>query len=560
LRVRNTERHDVMMNNKINVTINGQTVAVEKRTTLAELASEFAHGCKYPILAALVDNELFELRKPLISDCTVRFVDASDKEAYRTYQRSAVFLMLYAAKSVLGKNTRITIQHSINKNFYCEIQGQTVPQSKLDEIEQKMREAAAADLPIEKKSLTVEEAAAIAAGFGLEDKLLNFRYKRTANVNFYKLDWFYDYFYGAMAPSTGCITKFGLKAVDAGFLLLFPKRTNPDELSEVKRPEALTQVLHESKKWAKIHGIDTVGALNEKLTNGQRGNVIRITEALQEKRIANIADEINERGARLVLIAGPSSSGKTTFAERLSVQLRVNGLVPHVLSMDHYYLSRSQIPPDEFGEPDFEALSAIDVPQFTHDLDLLLKGETVEIPNFNFLTGSREYKGHFITLSENDVLVVEGIHGLNGAISDHIPPQEKYKIFISALTQLNLDDHNRIPTSDTRLMRRIVRDARTRGADAKRTFEMWPSVARGEERNIFPFQELADAVFNSALVYEMCVLKTYAEPLLFKINKSDPVYVEAKRLLKFLDCFIGIPDFEVPNNSLLREFIGGSVF
>ena len=548
------------MPNQLTITINDKKMTIEKGTQLSTLVPQFQPNFKFPIIAAHVNNELWELRKKIIDDCEIQFLDMTTKAAYRVYQRSAVFLMLYAAKSVLGKKTRITVQHSLNKNYYCEIDGKSIDQTILNQIEEKMRQAAAEGLPIDRHSMPVEEAVKIAQELGLDDKVLTLKYRRTSNVNFYKIDWFYDYFFGAMAPDTGCITTFALREEKDGFVLVFPSATDPVQLSELKRPKMLTQVLHESNKWAKILGIDTVGALNEKICGGQKGSVIRVNEALHEKRTASIADAIHQRGSKLVLIAGPSSSGKTTFAARLGVHLRVNGLTPHIISMDHYYLDRDRIPYDEFGQPDLEALDAIDVPQFSGDLDKLMHGETVQIPYFNFLTGKREYKGHFIALRENDVLVVEGIHGLNGKISDHIPAKDKYKIFISALTQLNLDDHNRIPTSDTRLMRRIVRDSRTRGADAKRTFEMWPSVTRGEERNIFPFQEHADAVFNSALVYEMCVLKLYAEPLLFKLTKADPEFAEARRLVKFLDCFMGIPADEVPNNSLLREFIGGSVF
>ena len=542
------------------VTVSGKPLTIEKGATLLSIAPQFQEQFKYPILAAFVNNELCELVKKITTNCEIQFLDMTTKAAYRVYQRSAVFLMLYAAKSVLGRKTRITVQHSLNKNYYCEIENISITPELLAQIEEKMRQAVVADLPIEKYSLPTSEAVEIAKELGLDDKVQTLKYRRTSNVNFYKIDWFYDYFYGAMVPSMGCITAFALTKEKDGFVLVFPSVKDPTQLSEMKRPEKLTQVLRESNKWAKILRVDTVGALNEQICNGQKGGVIRTNEALHEKRIAAIADEIHQRGNKLILIAGPSSSGKTTFAARLGVQLCVNGLNPHIISMDHYYLDRSKIPYDEFGEPDLESLHAIDVPQFSTDLDRLLHGETVEIPEFNFLTGKREYKGHFITLRENDVLVVEGIHGLNGRISDHIPAHDKYKIFISALTQLNLDDHNRIPTSDTRLMRRIVRDNRTRGADAKRTFEMWPSVTRGEEKNIFPFQEHADAVFNSALVYEMGVLKLYAEPLLFKIPRTDPAYAEARRLIRFLDCFMGIPADEVPNNSLLREFIGGSVF
>lgn len=550
------------MSELLNVKINGEVIHIEKGTLLRELALKQQHNFKCPILAAEVNNELQELHVKMINDCEVKFLDVTSQNGFRVYQRSVVFLMIYAIKEILGKKTRVVVGHSINKNYYCEIieKDFKITEQLIEEIEKKMLDTVAKNVPLEKFSITVDEGIRLSEEFGLLDKVSFLKYRRTTNVNFYKLDWFYDYFYGQMAPNTGCLTKFKLVPDSNGFMLLFPSPVNHETLSEHKHLKKITQVFNESNKWARILKTDTVGALNDKICSGERGNIIRISEGFHEKKLANIADLIYMQNKNVVLIAGPSSSGKTTFAERLCIQLRVTGLNPYVISLDNYYVNREFTPLDEFGDFDFEALESIDIAQFNKDLTELLEGKTVQIPSFNFISGKREYKGRFLKLSKDDVLVIEGIHGLNEKLTYHVPKENKFKIFISALTQLNIDDHNRIPTSDTRLIRRMVRDSQFRGFDAKRTIGMWQSVTRGEGRYIFPFQEDADAIFNSALLYELCVLKQFAEPLLFNIDKSEPEFTEAKRLVKFLDCFIGIPSDEVPNNSILREFIGGSCF
>lgn len=550
------------MGELLNIKINDTEINVEKGTLLREIAEKYQADFKYPILAAEVNNQLQELHYKVISDCTVKFLDITSQNGFRIYQRSVVFLMIYATKEILGKQTRVVVEHSISKNYYCQIieKDFKITAELLAKIEEKMHETAGKNLPLEKFSIVIDEGIKLSKEFGLLDKVSFLKYRRTANVNFYKLDWFYDYFYGQMAPNTGCLTKFKLVLDNNGFMLLFPSSSNPDVLSEHKHLKKITQVFNESNKWARILKTDTVGALNDKICAGERGNIIRISEGFHEKKLANIADLIYLQNKNVVLIAGPSSSGKTTFAERLCIQLRVTGLQPHVISLDNYYVNREFTPRDEFGEYDFESLEAIDIVQFNKDLSELLDGKTVQIPHFNFISGKREYKGRFLKLEENDVLVIEGIHGLNEKLTYNIPRENKFKIFISALTQLNIDDHNRIPTTDTRLIRRMVRDSQFRGFDAKRTIGMWESVTRGEQKYIFPFQEDADAIFNSALLYELCVLKQFAEPLLFNIDKSEPEFTEAKRLVKFLDCFIGIPSDEIPNNSILREFIGGSCF
>jgi len=423
-----------------------------------------------------------------------------------------------------------------------------------------MWETVEKSLPIVKHSLPLEKAVDIVAKAGMYDKVELLKYRRTASVNFYCLDGFYDYFYGQMVKNTNLLGAFKITRRSKGFLLQFPSAGHDYELAKPASNDKISEVFEESNQWARILKIDTVGSLNSKLCTTGIGGVIKVTEALHEKKIANLADRIMHEHKRIVLIAGPTSSGKTTFAERLAIQLRVNGSSPHIISLDNYYLDREDIPKDAKGEFDFETIRAIDVPQINKDLTALLKGETVQVPSYNFLTGKREYKGRFLTLRPEDALIMEGIHGLNGAIGEGVSRNDTFRIFISALTQINIDDHNYIPTTDTRLVRRIVRDHQFRGHSADRTIEMWPSVTRGEGKYIFPFQEEADAFFNSALVYEMCVLKQYAEPLLFGIDNSRDTYTEAKRLIKFLDGFLGASSEPVPTNSILREFIGGSSF
>ncbi|MCL2855794.1 MAG: nucleoside kinase [Defluviitaleaceae bacterium] len=517
---------------------------------------------QYPHLAAKVDNKIVELSQLPQDAEGVEFLDITNPHAYRVYQRSLVFVMIHAARKVLGTNIRVVVEHSINKNYYCEIfkDGFDLSPEVLAQIKKEMQDLVDLDLPISKHQLTIDKARQIAEKMNLPDKVRLLAYRTTSVVNFYELDGFYDYFYGPMAASTGCLTKFDLIQEKEGFFLIFPDPQNPQQFSERRNVAKLSQVFRQSNNWARILKIDTVGALNDQICAGKAGDIIRVSEALHEKSIAKIADEIYSLNKKVVLIAGPTSSGKTTFSHRICVQLRVNGLTPHAIGLDDYYINRDETPLDADGKPDFESIRAIDVAQFSRDIEALVRGETVQMPSYNFLTGMREHKGRFLRMNTDDVLVIEGLHGLNPALSSKIDDGLKYKIFISALTQLNLDDHNRIPASDTRKIRRIVRDNHYRGFDAKRTIDMWPSVVKGEQGNIFPFQSEADEIFNSALVYELCILKQYAMPQLFAIRPQDEAYLEAVRLLKFLDCFMGIMENEVPNTSLLREFIGGSCF
>ena len=536
---------------------------IESGISLFELSEKFAHVCQRPILVAKVDNELQDnLARPVLYDSTVEFLDISDPNGFRAYQRGVSFMMVYAAKAVMGKKTRVVIAHSVNKNYYCEFPELQTPitDELLQEIEAYMHGVVGKDLPIEKHTMPKEMAVKIAEDLGLYDKISLLKYRHNLTVSFYKLGWMYNYFYGEMVPKTGRLNQFKLVRHSRGFMLQFPNIKEDFELTDVNTENRVADVFAESKQWARIMKADTVGALNDKLCADGGKEVMQVAEALHEKKIALLADQIMQEHRPIVLIAGPSSSGKTTFASRLGVQIKVNGARPHVISLDNYYLNRELCPRDEHGNYDFETINAIDTAQINKDLNALLQGQSVEIPSFNFLTGQREYKGNIIKLSANDVLIMEGIHGLNERISEDVPAADKFKIFISALTQISIDDHTRIPTTDARLLRRMVRDFRTRGATAADTISMWPSVQRGEAKYIYPCQELADAFFNSALVYEMCVLKQYAEPMLFAINPSEPQYTEARRLIKFLSGFLGIPSESVPPNSILREFIGGGTF
>ena len=423
------------------------------------------------------------------------------------------------------------------------------------------REPFARDMVIVKRSYPIDQANELFASNGLVDKAKVFRFRRTSTVNVYELDGYYDYNYGYMLPSTGYVKYFELLPYEKGIILNIPDKENPKTVTPFVPRENLFKTLCLADSWNNEMGINTVGDLNEAICEGRLNDLILIQEAFQERRIAEIASNIASRGGvRFVMIAGPSSSGKTTFSHRLSVQLSTHGLKPHPIAVDDYFVNRDKTPRDENGDYNFECLEAIDVEQFNKDMLDLLDGKTVEIPTFNFKTGMREYRGNYKTLGKDDILVIEGIHALNDKMSYALPTESKFKIYISALTTLNIDEHNRIPTTDGRLLRRMVRDARTRGASAQRTIEMWPSVRRGEEENIFPYQEAADEMFNSALIYELSALKQFAEPLLFSIKPGEAEYDEAKRLLKFLEYFLGIDTEQLPKNSIAREFVGGSCF
>ncbi len=537
-----------------------------EKILLEDLAKEQQVNFEHRIVLAKLNGKLYELSKTIDEEIkeNVTFITTADNSGNLTYKRSATLLLLKAVYDVVPREKfeRFKVEYSLSKGLYCTLTGDVKLDKELAaQIEARMRELVALDLPIVKTSMNVRDAIEMFAKNGMHDKERLLKYRRSSKVNVYMLDGYTDYFYGYMVPSTGYIKAFSLHLYDEGIVLQLPVKKAPEDVPEFAPQNKIFNVLKEATSWSTMLGVETVGALNDLIASGEIGELILVQEALQEKKLGDIAKEIaSDSRRKFIMMAGPSSSGKTTTSYRMAIQLRAHGLKPHQLSLDNYYLDREFTPRDEDGNYDFECLEALDVEQFNKDMLALMNHETVEIPEFNFKTGKREYHGNFMTLGENDVMVIEGIHGLNDKLSYTLPRESKYKIYLSALTQLNIDEHNRIPTTDGRLLRRIVRDARTRGTSAAQTIAMWESVRRGEENYIFPFQEDADVMFNSALIYELAVLKQYAEPLLFSITPEMPEYDEAKRLLKFLDYFLGVNADWIPHTSILREFVGGSFF
>lgn len=593
------------------VTVDGATKEYKENTTYGEIAREYQKDYANRIILVKADGKLRELNRELEGTCSLSFVTTADSAGASTYTRGMVFLMLRAMYRVCGRifygnsfeepdcdksetqgsennselsesdNTkngravqesrggsmirRVRIEYMLGNGLYGEVDWRTEEPPKMEEflkqVSEEMRCMVKKDIPFSKLTVRTEDAAKLFHNVGMYEKEKLFRYRLVSNTNLYELDGFYDYFYGYMPESTGVLDVFDIKSYENGFLLLLPEKKNTMELPEYFPRKKLYAVLQRSNQWAQKLGLETVGDLNEMISSGDIEQMVLVQEAYQEKRIAAIAEQARQSGnKKFIMIAGPSSSGKTTFSHRLSIQLRTLGYRPHPIAVDDYFVNREDTPKDENGNYNFETLKAIDVELFNRDMNALLHGETVELPTFNFKTGKREYKGNYKRLGKEDILVIEGIHGLNDELSYSLPRESKFKIYISALTQLNVDEHNRIPTTDGRLIRRMVRDARVRGTAAKDTIAMWASVRRGEEENIFPFQEDADCMFNSALIYELSVLKQFAEPLLFGIDRECEQYAEAKRLLKFLNYFLGVSSEKVPGNSILREFIGGSCF
>ena len=538
----------------IQVTIDGKGYEYPENCSYYEIAKDFEKTMDAPIVLVKVDGRLRELHKQLKKDCELEFVTTEDEIGHKTYQRSLSLLLVKAVYHVGGydKIRHVMLHFSAGSGFFYTVDGDiTLNQAFLDEVKAYMHEQVEKAVPIYKRSVDTHEARERFRLHGMTDKDRLFRYRRVSRVNLYSLGDFEDYY----------LKYFDLYLYDDGFVLQMPEKKAPETVPAANLSPKVFQVQRESERWGEQMGISTVADLNERITKGNIQQMMLIAEALQEQKIAKIAEQIAEKKTvKFVLIAGPSSSGKTTFCNRLSIQLSAHGLTPHPISLDNYYVNRVDTPRDENGEYDFECLEALDIDLLNQDMTKLLNGERVELPYFNFKTGKREYKGNFIQMKETDVLVLEGIHGLNEKLTWSLPAESKFRIYISALTQINVDEHNRIPTTDGRLIRRMVRDSRTRATSAKETIAMWPSVRRGEDRNIFPNQEKADVMFNSALVYELSVLKLYAEPLLFQIEEGEPEYQEAKRLLKFLDYFVGVPIEDIPKNSILREFVGGSCF
>lgn len=576
-----------MQEYSVKVTLpDGQVMAVtaSESDTLEAVADRFKDYYEDDIILGIVNGKLRELNKKIKSGCELSFVTTADRDGRRTYRRSVVLLLQRAIYDVYGSMTQLHVMHSLGEGYYCQLekavecadsqqekhssdnQGssensvQSVTGHDIDRIVCSMYSFVEKDLPITKHSAKTQYAEQLFKEKGQHDKERLLHYRRSSRVNLYELDGVVDYFYGFMAPSTGMLKYFDIVPYESGFVLLFPG-ANSRSVEPLVTSNKLFHTLDDSREWSKMLGIGTIGSLNDAIAAGRGQEIMLLQEALMEQKIGNLAAQIaSDDKKKFVMIAGPSSSGKTSFANRLSIQLIAKGRKPHPLSLDDYYVDREFCPKNPDGSFDFECLESIDIKLFNEDMNRLLKGEAVDMPSFNFKTGKREYRGRKLTLGADDILVIEGIHGLNDRLSQLIPPEHKFKIYISALTQLNIDEHNPLSTTDERLIRRIVRDARTRGTNAMETIAMWPSVRKGERENIFPFQEQADVMFNSALVYELAVLKVYAEPLLFGIERDCPEYLEAKRLLKLLDYFLPMPADGIPNNSLLREFVGGSCF
>lgn len=546
------------------VNVDGVEYIYPKGTLYQAIAADFQEGYAHDILLVNRNGKLCELHKALDRDCTLKMITAEEKPGMQTYERSVVFLMLKAFYDVVRKENveRVSVEYSISHALFIRAKGAfTLGQELLNQVEGRMRAISEQAVPIRKESINTDDAVELFRKTQMYDKAQLLSFRINSHVNIYFLDEFSDYFYGYMVPDTGYLKCFGLQLFESGFVLRLPDQKNPSHLGAFHPSMKVFRELYDATLRSEALHISNVAEMNGVISQGNATHMILAHEAMMEKKIGDIAGEIAARkDVRFVMIAGPSSSGKTTFSHRLSTQLLACGLHPHAIATDNYFKNRSETPLDQNGQYDFESLGAMDVEQFNADMTRLLRGETVEIPQFNFKKGVREYNGDYLTLGAQDVLVIEGIHCLNDQLSYSLPKESKYKIYISCLTTLNVDDHNYIPTTDARLLRRIERDARTRGYSARATIQMWPSVRRGEENNIFPFQDSADMIFNSALIYEIALLKPHVEPLLFGVPKDCEEYIEAKRLLKFLNYFLPIPADDVPKTSLMREFIGGGCY
>ena len=536
--------------------------AIARGSTIEELYKQYAKQLPYTVLAAKVDNKIEGLDHRLSRECRVEFLDMRTQAANLIYQNSLILIYLKAIEDILGK-ADVDIENALNKGLYTEIKAaEPVTAKQVKEIEQRMRHIVEEDIPFVREELTKEEAIARFEEMGCPEKIaLLGENPRMKKVPFYSLAGYRDFFYGLMAPSTGYIRHFELRKYRRGVLMRFPQPSQPDKIPEYVDEKLLYKTFGEQNRWGKLMGIDYVSDLNRKIDEGKFTDLIQLSEALHERRIVEIADMITKGHKRIILIAGPSSSGKTTFARRLCIQLRVNGLEPLYMGTDDYFVEREHTPLDEYGEKNYEDLDAVDIQLFNSNMNDLLAGKTVDLPTFNFITGKKEYGKRITSIKSSQPIVIEGIHALNEALTSELPKEEKFKIYISPLTQLNIDSHNRIVTTDHRMIRRMVRDYKYRGHSAQSTISSWPKVRAGEDKNIFPFSNEADVLFNSVHLYEICVLKKYAVPLLEAITPEEPEYGDAVRMLNFLRFFKTVEDDSaIVNNSILREFIGGSVF
>ena len=536
--------------------------AIARGSTIEELYKQYAKQLPYTVLAAKVDNKIEGLDHRLSRECRVEFLDMRTQAANLIYQNSLILIYLKAIEDILGK-ADVDIENALNKGLYTEIKAaEPVTAKQVKEIEQRMHHIVEEDIPFVREELTKEEAIARFEEMGCPEKIaLLGENPRMKKVPFYSLAGYRDFFYGLMAPSTGYIRHFELRKYRRGVLMRFPQPSQPDKIPEYVDEKLLYKTFGEQNRWGKLMGIDYVSDLNRKIDEGKFTDLIQLSEALHERRIVEIADMITKGHKRIILIAGPSSSGKTTFARRLCIQLRVNGLEPLYMGTDDYFVEREHTPLDEYGEKNYEDLDAVDIQLFNSNMNDLLAGKTVDLPTFNFITGKKEYGKRITSIKSSQPIVIEGIHALNEALTSELPEEEKFKIYISPLTQLNIDSHNRIVTTDHRMIRRMVRDYKYRGHSAQSTISSWPKVRAGEDKNIFPFSNEADVLFNSVHLYEICVLKKYAVPLLEAITPEEPEYGDAVRMLNFLRFFKTVEDDSaIVNNSILREFIGGSVF
>ena len=535
-------------------------IQLQNSKTILELFQKEITENQNHIIAAKINNEIVPLSTMAQNGDDIELIDITDKEGMRIYQRGLLFVMAKAFSEIVPE-ALITVHYQLSNAIYSQIVNQKIDEETIEIIENKMKEIIQQNLEIKKIKMTKEEAEAFYEKTDSSRGKLQLYAKEKKYVSLYYCEDYFNYFYGVMPISTGFMPIFKLENYQDGVLLRYPTSTNQNQVGEYKENKKLFHALMEYEDLHRELDVHTIHKLNTTVESGKIKDIILLDEALHEKKIAEIANDIVKRDkVKMILIAGPSSSGKTTFAQRLGIQLKINGLKPVTISVDNYFLERGQTPRDENGDYDFETIEAIDLNLFNEHLTKLLAGEEIKVPTFNFHTGTKEYKGNTMKLEDDDILVIEGIHCLNDKLTHSIPKEQKYKIYISALAVLNVDYYNRISTTDSRLIRRIVRDYKFRGYSALHTLRMWDSVRRGEERNIFPFQEEADMMFNTSLIYELGVLKPYALPLLKEINKTEKEYTEAKRMYDFLRYFLDIPSDDVPKNSLLREFIGGGAF
>ncbi len=547
------------------VMIKGAIQQYDKGVTFESIVRKYQEEYNNSIALIYFNGKMRELNKRLERDGVISFITTKDSAGHNAYVRTAQMLLVKAVRDILkeqGNSVHVKIEFALGNAIYCSVHnGVNVTDEFALKVENEMKRLRDKNVPIIKKTYPIDDAIELFKRQGMHDKERLFHYRRGSTINVYSMEGYYDYFYGYMLPAAGYVNLFKIQAYNGGLLLILPRQENPFELEEFEDQESLFEQLYLSTKWGDLVNISTVGDLNDAICGGSISDMILVQEALQERRIGEIAAQIfRKKDTKFVMVAGPSSSGKTTFAHRLAVQLRSFGLRPHIISMDDYFVNREQTPIDIDGNYNYEVLEAVDIDLFMDDMLDLLEGNTVEMPQFDFKAGKRVYKGRYLKLEKDDILIIEGIHGLNPKASEELPEKNKFKIYISCMTSLNIDEHNRIPSTDARLLRRMVRDARTRGNSAQHTFELWPKVRMGEDMNIFPYQDDADAVFNSVLIYELAVIKQFAEPLLFNVRQNEPAYYEAKRLLKFLEYFVGVDTAAVPTNSLLREFVGGGCF